>query len=104
MWANRLKVIGSRQESEEDGVRQEVESWEVSALVVKVTHQRLEADFQLFVDVSQDDGFWHLPSVAALKTQNKTKHFSLPLMTSVPKMYRHSTGTMEPPLQNIALG
>ena len=63
---HRLQVIGSGEQCQQDGVRHEVEAWEGPALVVEVTHQRLEADLQLFVNVSQDHSLGHLPAIAAL--------------------------------------
>ena len=70
MRSHRLQVTGSRQQSQQDGVRHKVESWEGPALVVEVTHQRLEADLQLFVDVAQNHSLGNLAPIATLNRLN----------------------------------
>ena len=52
MWFDRLEVLGSAEQSEQDGVGHKVEAGEGVPLVVKVTHQRLEAELQLLPDVT----------------------------------------------------
>lgn len=51
MWFNRIQVIRSAEDGQQDGVRHEVEAWELMPLSVQVSCQRLEAHFQLLVDM-----------------------------------------------------
>ena len=58
MRFDRLEVIRSTEDGQEDGVGQEVEPWEDLSLLVQVASQGLEADLQLLVDVTQHYALW----------------------------------------------
>ena len=69
MWFHRFQITGSTKYGKQYWIREEVEPRKSLTFLVQVTNKGLEADLQLFIDVSENHTFWYFTSICSLGNQ-----------------------------------